>query len=449
MATTTPNFGWPVPTSTDLVKDGATAIEALGDGVDASLVDLKGGTTGQVLAKTSATDLDFTWVTTDDANAIQNSIVDAKGDLIGASANDTPARLPVGNNGETLVADSSTSTGLRWQGSAIGKNCVFNSGFDIFQRTSAPTTGITTAGGVAYSLDRWVSWAVSGTGSMNASQQVTGDTTNLPFVRYCARVQRTAGNTSTSNLEFAQALENTDSARFIGQTVTFSFYARKGANYSGVSSTLAAIVQTGTGTDQSWWNMTGTAQPISTSTTLTATWQRFQYTATLSASATQVGFGFRFAGVGTAGAADYYEVTGVQLELGSIATPFAKMGAGIVQSELAACQRYLPSLIGLGNDSIGFAQTTTSSQVFIKFPVTARTAPTGITVSAVGDFRLYNAGGTFGTPTSIAFSSNGKDSVAITVATTAGSPTLVVGQAVEFYASSANSSILFTGSELS
>ena len=63
MATTTPNFSWPVPTSTDLVKDGATAIEALGDSIDASLVDLKGGTSGQVLAKNSNTDMDFIWVT--------------------------------------------------------------------------------------------------------------------------------------------------------------------------------------------------------------------------------------------------------------------------------------------------------------------------------------------------------------------------------------------------
>lgn len=61
MATTTPNFGWSVPTSTDLVKDGATAIETLGDAIDASLLDLKGGTTGQLLSKNSATDMDFTW----------------------------------------------------------------------------------------------------------------------------------------------------------------------------------------------------------------------------------------------------------------------------------------------------------------------------------------------------------------------------------------------------
>ena len=63
MATTTPNYGWAVPTSTDLVKDGATAIETLGDAIDASLVDLRGGTTGQVLKKASATQMDFEWGT--------------------------------------------------------------------------------------------------------------------------------------------------------------------------------------------------------------------------------------------------------------------------------------------------------------------------------------------------------------------------------------------------
>ena len=67
MATTTPNFGWSVPTSTDLVKDGATAIETLGDSIDASLVDLKGGTSGQVLSKNSNTDMDFTWIEQDDS----------------------------------------------------------------------------------------------------------------------------------------------------------------------------------------------------------------------------------------------------------------------------------------------------------------------------------------------------------------------------------------------
>lgn len=65
MATTTTNFGWDIPQSTDLVKDGATAIAALGQDIDTALVDLKGGTTGQILAKNSNTDLDYTWINND------------------------------------------------------------------------------------------------------------------------------------------------------------------------------------------------------------------------------------------------------------------------------------------------------------------------------------------------------------------------------------------------
>ena len=73
MATTTTNFGWDIPQSTDLVKDGATAIAALGQDIDTALVDLKGGTTGQVLAKASGTDLDFTWTEQDDTTLAFNA----------------------------------------------------------------------------------------------------------------------------------------------------------------------------------------------------------------------------------------------------------------------------------------------------------------------------------------------------------------------------------------
>jgi hypothetical protein len=111
---TSPNFNWPEPDNTDLVKNGALAIRTAVDAIDSSLVDLKGGTTGQVLAKASGTDMDFSWVAQDDSNAIQNAIVDAKGDLIAATANDTPARLAVGTNGQILTADSTAATGLAW-----------------------------------------------------------------------------------------------------------------------------------------------------------------------------------------------------------------------------------------------------------------------------------------------------------------------------------------------
>jgi hypothetical protein len=95
MATTTPNYGWTVPTSTDLVKDGATAIETLGDAVDAT-----------VFANASA--------------AINKTIVDAKGDLIAATASDTVARLAVGANDTVLMADSTAATGLKWGTIAAG-----------------------------------------------------------------------------------------------------------------------------------------------------------------------------------------------------------------------------------------------------------------------------------------------------------------------------------------
>ena len=111
---TSPLFGWEEPDDTDLVKDGAAAIRTLGNAIDTSMGDLLGGTSGQVLSKNSNTNMDFTWVTSDDANAIQNAIVDAKGDLIGATAADTPARLAVGTNGQILTADSTAATGLKW-----------------------------------------------------------------------------------------------------------------------------------------------------------------------------------------------------------------------------------------------------------------------------------------------------------------------------------------------
>ena len=111
---TSPLFGWQEPDDTSLVKDGAAAIRTLGNAIDTSMGDLLGGTTGQVLAKASNTNMDFTWVAQDDSNAIQNAIVDAKGDLIAATAADTPARLAVGTNGQVLTADSTAATGMKW-----------------------------------------------------------------------------------------------------------------------------------------------------------------------------------------------------------------------------------------------------------------------------------------------------------------------------------------------
>jgi hypothetical protein len=126
MSNPTTPFGWQMPTATDLVTDLPADFEVFGQAVATSMADLLGGTSGQVLAKNSNTDMDFVWVTSDDANAIQNTIVDAKGDLIGATASDTPARLAVGTNNSILTADSSTATGLAWTGNWISYTPTWN-----------------------------------------------------------------------------------------------------------------------------------------------------------------------------------------------------------------------------------------------------------------------------------------------------------------------------------
>jgi hypothetical protein len=172
MATTTPNFGWAVPTSTDLVKDGAVAIETLGDAIDASLVDLKGGTTGQVLAKASGTDMDFSWVT--DATGIPATIFDAKGDIIAASAADTAARLAVGANDTVLTADSSTATGLKWAAPSSGTSTLAQVATGSFSGTSITISSLSSYDTIILAMTG-VTW---GTGASNIRVRINSLTSS-------------------------------------------------------------------------------------------------------------------------------------------------------------------------------------------------------------------------------------------------------------------------------
>jgi len=345
---TSPNYGWLEPDNTDLVKNGALAIRTLGNAIDTTM-----------------------------ATMVPKSIVDAKGDLIAGTAADTAARLAVGNNGETLVADSSTSTGLRYTAGTVQSNPVLNSAFQVWQRGTA---NVTTT--IAYTADRWQK---GGATHFGVSRQVTGDTTNLPNIQYCARVQRTAASATTSNMDINQSFETINSIPFVGKTVTFSFYARAGANYSATSNLLNGTIYTGTGTDQNLIaTYTGAATPISVNATLTTTWQRFSGTGTISSSATEMAVYIQGTPTGTAGANDYYEVTGVQIDIGSVALPF-RTYAGTLQGELAACQRYYFRSNNGGNAfaryGIGRASSSTNIEAPIYLPVPMRAAPTSVDFS--------------------------------------------------------------------
>jgi hypothetical protein len=153
MANPTTNFGWVMPSSSSLVTNLPADFNTFGQAVDTSMAELKGGTTGQVLSKTSNTDMDFTWIANDvgditgvtagtgltgggtsgtvtvalDATAvIAPTIVDAKGDLIAGTAADAVARLAVGTNGQILTADSTAATGMKWATSSSSSGPAFS-----------------------------------------------------------------------------------------------------------------------------------------------------------------------------------------------------------------------------------------------------------------------------------------------------------------------------------
>jgi hypothetical protein len=260
-------------------------------------------------------------------------------------------------------------------------NAILNSQFNVWQRgtTGAGASGV----GSGFVADRWQGGRNGFVAGETISRQVTGDTTNLPFIQYCARIQRDASNTNTAKLNFVQSVETVNSIPFAGKTVTYSFYARAGANFSSTSNLLAAEFVTGTGTDQNLFSagFSGQVIAISGSATLTTTWQRFAFTASLGSNITQIGASLAYTPTGTAGANDYFEVTGVQLELGNVATPY-RSNQPTYQAELAACQRYywrttnptagqFPS----PTNGVGIAESTTGIIVPLQCPVTMRKNP--------------------------------------------------------------------------
>ena len=255
-------------------------------------------------------------------------------------------------------------------GALSNRNMLINSDMRVAQR------GTSLSAPQGYTLDRWKSIRF-GIGEYTVSQQAITDLTGFSK---CARVQRNSGTTSTNEAAFNQPVEQLNSARAAGQTVTLSFWLRVGANYSGTAGSLkSGIAYTTSATDvgMNYDNFTAGGTSSLVSRTGTTSWVYHTQSFAIPSTAKQVGVAFTTtAWSGTAGAADYYEITGIQLEAGDTATPFEHRSYA---AEYQSCARYYWS--GDATDGItGCNLMTNSNTTYISascvFPVAMRADPT-------------------------------------------------------------------------
>jgi hypothetical protein len=269
---------------------------------------------------------------------------------------------------------------------AGGRNMIINGGFDVWQRGTSFVNPLTSP---YYTVDRWQTYRAAGVTGMTISRQ----TSALDGFTYSLRSQRSNGNASVNDMIVSTTFETQNVRRYHNKFVTLSFYARCGANYSSASSALSFGIYTGTGTNGSIaFGLTGQASIASATATLTTTFQRFTVTtsAVLPTTKTQLGVLISSVPVGTAGANDWFEITGVQLEAGSVATPFEFENYG---TTLAKCQRYYSAYPLVSADmSVG---SGTLMMTTIYYPVTMRATPT-ITQTGSIIFNA-NAASTFST----------------------------------------------------
>lgn len=218
------------------------------------------------------------------------------------------------------------------------KNRIINGGFTVWQRGTSFSGVTPSLGTPAYTADRWFVAQLTSQSATDVTQQTTGAT------RFAIRVQKRSGSTGASTNILGQEVENVNCLDLPGQQLTLSFTARAGANYSATSNALGVQIFTCTTADQSTASFVngtaaGQATLLSQNVTLTTSNQRFTLTTSaVPSNATNVYIAFVEASSSSAaGANDWFEVSDVQLERGSVATSFDFRD---YTRELQMCQRY-------------------------------------------------------------------------------------------------------------
>ena len=263
-----------------------------------------------------------------------------------------------------------------------------------WQRGTVQSAAVTNT--VAYMADRFFTVGGGSGSQINWSRQA--DNAVAGFSQ-ALRWQRQAANTDVNKIYFGQVLETADSIRAQGQFLTLQMWNKCGANFLASSSSFTAQIIYGTGTDQSAASLvagTWTGYTVAASATITPTTvdqlSTLSTAAVIPATATQVGVLFSYTPSGTAGANEYLQFKGFQLEIGPEATTFEHTDVQIV---LEICQRYA-YVINEPNSGVivgtGSVSASNTELFYLALPVQMRTAPT-VTVPAVGSFKVNSASG--------------------------------------------------------
>ncbi len=281
------------------------------------------------------------------------------------------------------TADTQTASGGPVSPFIAGKNKLINGDFSINQGNFSSTTTSST-----YGHDRWQIETTGGTTySTQAFTPGSAPVAGYEAKNY-ARIVTVSQNATSALADFNQRIE--DVRTLAGQTATLSFWAKASSGTPKIG--LAFSQEFGTG------GSSGSPATIADKT-ISTTWTRYSATFNVpSVSGKTIGTGsflliYLFTSAGTdfslytpMGAQNAtIDIWGVQLEAGSVATPF-QTATGTIQGELAACQRYYWRLTPGQNESvygISIATSTSGASVAVNNPVPMRVIPTSVDFSTL------------------------------------------------------------------